>query len=104
MDFPIDIAVPAGTTCSGTVAGQQNVCFMKIANCKIRPPLRSTNDTDCLIANGAGPFGGVIAFQMAGAGNTTAASPAAAAAAGGAAGATKAGKAAKGTTARSFVA
>lgn len=31
MDFPITIAVPAGTTCSGTVAGQQNVFFMKIA-------------------------------------------------------------------------
>ena len=37
MDFPVDIAVPAGTTCSGTVAGQQNVCLMKIANCKSRP-------------------------------------------------------------------
>lgn len=51
QDFPINISVPAGTTCSGSVAGQQNVCFMKIAN-----------------ANRAGPFGGVIAFQMAGAG------------------------------------
>ncbi|KAF2106378.1 hypothetical protein BDV96DRAFT_654765 [Lophiotrema nucula] len=58
MDFPIQIAVPAGTTCSGTVAGQSNVCFMKIAN-----------------SNKAGPFGGVVAFQMAdaSAGNTTAA-------------------------------
>jgi hypothetical protein len=34
QDFPINIEVPAGTTCTGTVAGQQNVCFMKIANCK----------------------------------------------------------------------
>lgn len=34
QDFPMTIAVPAGTTCTGTVAGQQNVCFMKIANCK----------------------------------------------------------------------
>ncbi|OAF99613.1 uncharacterized protein CC84DRAFT_1075295, partial [Paraphaeosphaeria sporulosa] len=57
MDFPIDIAVPAGTTCTGSMAGLQNVCLMKIAN-----------------SNNAGPFGGVIAFQMAGtaAGNTTA--------------------------------
>ncbi|USP78003.1 hypothetical protein yc1106_05277 [Curvularia clavata] len=50
QDFPIAVQVPAGTTCSGTAAGQQNVCFMKIAN-----------------SNRAGPFGGVIAFQMAGA-------------------------------------
>ncbi|KAJ4361722.1 hypothetical protein N0V95_001615 [Ascochyta clinopodiicola] len=49
QDYPIAIQVPAGTTCSGTAAGQQNVCFMKIAN-----------------SNKAGPFGGVIAFQMAG--------------------------------------
>lgn len=59
QDFPIAVQVPAGTTCSGTAAGQQNVCFMKIAN-----------------SNKAGPFGGVIAFQMAGgaaAGNGTAA-------------------------------
>ncbi|KAH6621964.1 hypothetical protein C7974DRAFT_214104 [Boeremia exigua] len=58
QDFPIAVQVPAGTTCSGTAAGQQNVCFMKIAN-----------------SNKAGPFGGVIAFQMIGsaAGNSTAA-------------------------------
>jgi hypothetical protein len=49
QDFPIAVQVPAGTTCSGTAAGQKNVCFMKIAN-----------------SNRAGPFGGVIAFQMAG--------------------------------------
>lgn len=64
-DFPFSIAVPAGTTCTGTVGGQSNVCLMKIAN-----------------SNRAGPFGGVIAFQMAGsaaAGNTTAAAAAAAA-------------------------
>jgi hypothetical protein len=55
QDYPIAVQVPAGTTCSGSVAGQQNVCFMKIAN-----------------SNKAGPFGGVIAFQMiGGAGNTT---------------------------------
>ncbi|KAM3066584.1 hypothetical protein ACMFMG_002298 [Clarireedia jacksonii] len=50
-DYPIAIQVPAGTTCTGTVAGQQNVCLVKIAN-----------------PSGAGPFGGVIAMQMAGAG------------------------------------
>ena len=57
QDFPIKVQVPAGTTCSGTAAGQQNVCFMKIAN-----------------SNKAGPFGGVIAFQMAGATGSTAGS------------------------------
>ncbi|KAF9697663.1 hypothetical protein EKO04_004036 [Ascochyta lentis] len=58
QDYPIAIQVPPGMTCSGTAAGQKNVCFMKIAN-----------------SNKAGPFGGVIAFQMTGgaaAGNTTA--------------------------------
>ncbi|OAA64335.1 cell surface protein [Niveomyces insectorum RCEF 264] len=47
-DFPVAVSVPAGTTCTGTVNGVQNVCFAKIAN-----------------SNPAGPFGGVIAFQMA---------------------------------------
>ncbi|KAF2650071.1 hypothetical protein K491DRAFT_667854 [Lophiostoma macrostomum CBS 122681] len=46
-DFPFQIQVPAGTNCTGSVAGQKNVCFMKIAN-----------------KNKAGPFGGVIAFQI----------------------------------------
>ncbi|KAF1956455.1 hypothetical protein CC80DRAFT_413117, partial [Byssothecium circinans] len=54
MKLHVHIAVPVLTTCSA------NVCFMKIAN-----------------SNRVGPFGGVIAFQMAGAfaatGNTTAA-------------------------------
>ncbi|ORX97286.1 hypothetical protein BCR34DRAFT_167816 [Clohesyomyces aquaticus] len=86
MDFPVKIAVPAGTTCSGTVAGQQNVCFMKIAN-----------------SNRAGPFGGVIAFQMAStgaAGNTTATT---AVTTGGPAKGTAA-KGTKGTTAKRFTA
>ncbi|RDW94954.1 hypothetical protein BP5796_00717 [Coleophoma crateriformis] len=48
-DYPIAIAVPAGTTCSGTVGGQSNVCLVKIVN-----------------PSGAGPFGGVVAMQMAG--------------------------------------
>lgn len=51
-------SVPAGTTCSGTMGGQSNVCLVKIAN-----------------SNKAGPFGGVVAVQMADAG---AAKPAAA--------------------------
>lgn len=64
-DYPIAIQMPAGMSCSGTVAGQQNVCLVKIVN-----------------PSNAGPFGGVLAMQMAGAasGNTTAAAPAAAAA------------------------
>lgn len=59
-DYPIAIAVPAGTTCTGTVGGQSGVCLVKIAN-----------------PSGAGPFGGVIAMQIAGDGTATAA-PAAA--------------------------
>lgn len=47
---PFAVQVPAGTTCSGTVGTMTNVCLMKVAN-----------------ANPAGPFGGVIAFQMSGA-------------------------------------
>ncbi|KAF2705595.1 hypothetical protein K504DRAFT_439878 [Pleomassaria siparia CBS 279.74] len=62
--FPFNVTVPAGTTCTGTVAGLQNVCFMKIAN-----------------ANKAGPFGGVVAFQMAASSSAVANVTAAAAAA-----------------------
>jgi hypothetical protein len=50
-DFPFAATIPAGTTCSGTVAGQSNVCLVKIVN-----------------PSGAGPFGGVIAIRMTGAG------------------------------------
>jgi hypothetical protein len=125
MDFPIDIAVPAGTTCSGTVAGQQNVCFMKIANCEFSS-VSIFREMLMEIANNAGPFGGVIAFQMAGtaaAGNSTAVGAGTAAAAGTANTASTAStkgtkadkatakaaekaakKAAKGTTAKRFVA
>lgn len=53
-DFNVAFSVPAGTTCTGTVAGQSNVCLVKIAN-----------------ENNAGPFGGVVAIQMAGAATTT---------------------------------
>lgn len=49
-------SVPAGQTCTGTVAGQENVCLM-----------RCMNDAN------AGPFGGVVPFQMVQAGaNATA--------------------------------
>jgi hypothetical protein len=81
-DYPIAIQMPAGMSCSGTVAGQQNVCLVKIAN-----------------PSGAGPFGGVVAMQMAGAssGNTTAAAaPATSAAASTASTASTGAKAAKG--------
>lgn len=70
-DFPMTFTVPAGTTCSGTVGNQNNVCLVKIAN-----------------KNNAGPFGGVVPIQMAGAAPVAgaAAAPAAAAPATGAAG------------------
>lgn len=56
QDFNIAFNVPAGTTCTGTVNGQANTCLVKMAN-----------------TNPAGPFGGVVAIQMAGAStNTTA--------------------------------
>lgn len=56
-DFPMAFSVPAGTTCTGSIAGQDNVCLVKIAN-----------------ENGNGPFGGVVAVQMASgaSGNSTA--------------------------------
>ncbi|GKT44372.1 uncharacterized protein ColSpa_04553 [Colletotrichum spaethianum] len=54
MDFPMAFAVPAGTTCSGSMGGQSNVCLVKIAN-----------------SNAAGPFGGVVPFQIAGSGSDT---------------------------------
>lgn len=62
-DYPIKVNIPAGTTCTGTAGGQSNVCLLKIAN-----------------ANPAGPFGGVIAFQIAsGAAAPASAAPASAA-------------------------
>ena len=53
-DYPFKAAIPAGTTCTGTVGGQTGVCLVKIVN-----------------PSGAGPFGGVIAIQMAGASTTS---------------------------------
>ncbi|KKY31941.1 putative mas3 protein [Diaporthe ampelina] len=60
-DFPLNAEIPAGTTCTGTVAGQENVCMVRCQN-----PAR------------AGPFGGVVPVQMAGANATTPNTPAAA--------------------------
>jgi hypothetical protein len=48
-DFPFAATIPAGIKCTGTVAGQSNVCLVKIVN-----------------PSGAGPFGGVVAIQIAG--------------------------------------
>ncbi|KAK1978475.1 hypothetical protein LZ30DRAFT_772821 [Colletotrichum cereale] len=62
-DYPMAFEVPAGTTCTGTMGGQSNVCLVKIAN-----------------SNKAGPFGGCVPIQIVpGAGGATA--PAAGAAA-----------------------
>jgi len=54
-DYPFAATIPAGTTCTGTVGGQSNVCLVKVVN-----------------PSGAGPFGGVIAIQMAGGAATSA--------------------------------
>ncbi|KAK6221243.1 hypothetical protein QIS74_04811 [Colletotrichum tabaci] len=59
MDFPMAFAVPDGTTCSGSMGGQKNVCLVKIAN-----------------SNGAGPFGGVVPIQIAPAAGAAPATPA----------------------------
>lgn len=48
-DFPLVAAVPANQECTGTVAGQDNVCLVRCEN-----------------AARAGPFGGVVPVQMAG--------------------------------------
>ena len=55
-DFPLTAAVPNGQECTGEVAGQENVCLVR-----------------CMNAANAGPFGGVIPVQLAGANNTAAA-------------------------------
>ncbi|PKS12282.1 hypothetical protein jhhlp_001582 [Lomentospora prolificans] len=54
-DFPLTAAIPASQECTGTVAGQDNVCLVRCQN-----PAR------------AGPFGGVVPVQMAGAGGANA--------------------------------
>jgi len=56
-DFPLTVAMPAAMACTGSIAGQNNVCLVRAMN-----------------AAKAGPFGGCVAIQMAGsASNTTAA-------------------------------
>ncbi|QKD60273.2 uncharacterized protein FOBCDRAFT_244018 [Fusarium oxysporum Fo47] len=54
-DFPLVASIPAGQNCTGTVAGEDNVCLVRCQN-----PAR------------AGPFGGVIPVQMAQANGDTA--------------------------------
>ncbi|KAI0429888.1 hypothetical protein F5Y09DRAFT_245639 [Xylaria sp. FL1042] len=52
-DFPLVAAIPDDQTCTGTVAGQDNTCLVR-----------------CMNAARAGPFGGVVPVQMAGANST----------------------------------
>jgi len=47
MDFPVAIQMPAGSVCSGTVAGASGVCVAKLQN-----------------SAAAGPFGGSVAFTQ----------------------------------------
>jgi hypothetical protein len=47
MDFPLAIQMPAGMTCSGSVAGASNVCVAKVQNSAL-----------------AGPFGGSVVFTQ----------------------------------------
>lgn len=70
-DFPLAAAIPAGQTCTGTVAGESNVCLVRCEN-----------------GARAGPFGGIVPVQMASADAAPAkggAAPAKGAAKGGAA-------------------
>lgn len=62
QDLPLRAAIPANQQCTGTVAGQSNVCMVRCEN-----PAR------------AGPFGGCVPVQMAGAAAATPAGNAAAA-------------------------
>ncbi|KXX79316.1 hypothetical protein MMYC01_200228 [Madurella mycetomatis] len=48
-DFPLTASIPASQSCTGTVAGQDNVCLVRCQN-----------------SARAGPFGGVVPVQMAG--------------------------------------
>ncbi|SZF02780.1 unnamed protein product [Blumeria hordei] len=47
MDFPVEVQMPAGMTCSGTVGDAQNVCIVRMQN-----------------AAAAGPFGGSVAVTQ----------------------------------------
>lgn len=46
-DYPFKVNIPAGTTCSGNIAGQANTCLVKLVN-----------------PSAAGPFGGCVTVQM----------------------------------------
>jgi hypothetical protein len=46
-DFPLEVQMPAGMTCDGTVAGVNNVCVVRVRN-----------------GAAAGPFGGSAAFTQ----------------------------------------
>ncbi|CAI4214737.1 unnamed protein product [Parascedosporium putredinis] len=46
-DFPLEVQMPAGMTCEGTVAGVENVCVVRVRN-----------------GAAAGPFGGSAAFTQ----------------------------------------
>jgi hypothetical protein len=46
-DFPVQIQMPAGMVCSGSVGGASNVCIVKMQNSAL-----------------AGPFGGSVAFTQ----------------------------------------
>jgi hypothetical protein len=50
MDFPVEVEMPAGMTCSGSVAGVEGVCIARLQNSAL-----------------AGPFGGSVAFTLSGA-------------------------------------
>jgi len=47
MDFPVEIQMPAGMTCSGSVGGAEGVCVARLQNSAL-----------------AGPFGGSVAFMQ----------------------------------------
>lgn len=55
-DFPLAATIPADQSCTGTVAGQDNVCLVR-----------------CMNTARAGPFGGVVPVQMTSANNSPAA-------------------------------
>ncbi|CAG8957698.1 hypothetical protein HYFRA_00000033 [Hymenoscyphus fraxineus] len=63
-DFPLTVKIPADQTCTGTAGAEANMCLVRCNN-----------------AARAGPFGGCVPMQMAGAGNATAGADAPAAAA-----------------------
>lgn len=48
-DYSFSVAIPAGTSCTGTIGDQSNLCLVKMSN-----------------NNANGPFGGVYAVQMGG--------------------------------------